>query len=97
MMKRACGPPTYLVDPERPGPGHNFSLQHPTVVAILNAVIATVGVPALSIELGVSGTALVFVCVVVFSSCSAGLFMLQVRAFNTARRSEARFPANNPT
>ena len=76
--------------PRTPRPWAQFLVT--TVVATLNAVIATVGVGALAIHLGSSGVALVVLCLGIFLSYWAGLFALQLRAFRTARQSVARFP-----
>jgi hypothetical protein len=73
-------------------PWAQFLVTTPTVVATLDAVIATVGGGALAIHLGVSGVSFVVLCLGIFLCCRAGLFTLQLRAFTTARQSAARFP-----
>jgi hypothetical protein len=67
----------------------------PTIVATLNAVIATVGIGALIKFLGGSDFALILICVSTFSTLWAGLFSLQLRAFRTARGSVARFQSED--
>jgi hypothetical protein len=85
---------TYLLGRPLPfRPWAQFLVTTPTVVATLDAVIATVGAGALAIHLGVSGVTLVLLCLGIFLSCWAGLFTLQLRAFKTARQSVARFPS----
>ena len=80
--------------PQTTRPWAQFIVSTPTVVATLNAVIATVGAGALAIHLGASGVALVVLCLGIFLSCWAGLFSLQLRALRTARQSVARFPSD---
>jgi hypothetical protein len=85
---------TYLLGRAQPRPWAQFVVTTPTVVATLNAVIATVGAGAVALHVGASGVTLVVLCVAVFLSCWAGLFSLQLRAFKTARKNVPRFPAN---
>jgi hypothetical protein len=86
---------SYLLGrPQTPHQWAQLLATTPTVVATLDAVIATVGCGALAIHLGASGVALVVLCLVVFLSCWAGLFTLQLRAFKTASQSVARFPSD---
>jgi hypothetical protein len=72
-----------------------FLATTPTVVATLDAVIATVGAGALALHLGASSVVLVVLCIAVFIACWAGLFSLQIRAFETARTNVARFPSKS--
>lgn len=84
---------SYLLGrPQTPRPWTQLLATTPAVVATLDAVIATVGAGALAIHLGGSGVALVVVCLLVFLASWAGLFMVQLRAFKTARQNVARFP-----
>lgn len=83
---------SYLLGRKQPRPGAQFLATTPTVVATLDTVIATVGAGALALHLGASGIVLVVLCVAVFLACWAGLFSLQVRAFNAARQSVPRYP-----
>jgi hypothetical protein len=80
---------------QQPRPHAQFLATTPTVVATLDAVIASVGAGALALHLGASSFALVVVCLTIFLSCWAGLFTLQLRAFNAARQSVARFPSES--
>jgi hypothetical protein len=84
---------SYLLGRRQPRPLAQFLATTPTVVATLDAVIATVGAGALALHLGAAGSVLVVLCAAVFLSCWAGLFALQIRAFNTARQSVARYPS----
>lgn len=84
---------SYLLGRAQPRPRAQFLATTPTVVATLDAVIATVGAGALALELEAAGITLILVCVAVFLSCWTGLFALQMKAFNTARQSVARFPS----
>jgi hypothetical protein len=86
---------SYLLGRAQPRPLAQFLATTPTVVATLDAVIATVGAGALALNLGASGVALVVLCCAVFLSCWAGLFSLQMRAFNAARQSLARYPSED--
>jgi hypothetical protein len=86
---------SYLLGRAQPRPWAQFLATTPTVVATLDAVIATVGAGALALNLGASGVASVVLCVAVFLSCWTGLFALQMRAFNTARQSVARYPSKD--
>ena len=82
---------SHLLGRPQPRPSVQFLATTPTVLATLNAVIATVGGGALAGHLGASGVLLVGLCVVVFLSCWAGLFALQMKAFKTARQSVPRY------
>jgi hypothetical protein len=84
---------SYLLGRRQPHPRAQFLATTPTVVATLDAVIATVGGGHLALHLGASGVTLVVVCVAIFLTCWAGLFSLQLRAFATARANVARFPS----
>lgn len=84
---------TFLLGRPPPRPRAQFLATTPTVVATLDSVIATVGAGALALHLGASGAALVVMCIAVFLACWGGLFSLQLRAFETARRNVARFPS----
>jgi hypothetical protein len=86
---------SYLLGRAQPRPKAQFLATTPTVVATLDAVIATVGTGALALRFKASGVALVVLCLVVFLFCWAGLFALQMRAFNTARQSVARYPSED--
>lgn len=88
---------SYLLGRRQPRPLAQFLATTPTVVATLVAVIATVGTGGLALHLGVSGIWLVVMCIVAFLLCWAGLFTLQLRAFNAARASVARFPSEVQT
>jgi len=84
---------SYLLGRPTP-PRHRaqFLATTPTVVATLDAVIATVGAGALAIHLGTSGAGLVAICLGVFIACWGALFTLQLKAFESARRIMPRFP-----
>jgi hypothetical protein len=85
---------SYLLErPQSPRPGAQLLATTPTVVATLDAVIATVGAAGLAILLGASGLWLVVVGLGVFLACWVGLFSLQMKAFKTARQLVTRFPA----
>jgi hypothetical protein len=85
---------TFLLDQPRTLPSWAQSVvTTPTVVATLDAVIATVGAGVFAIHLGGTGAVVVLVCVGVFVATWAGLFSLQLRAFNMVRRTIARFPS----
>ena len=87
---------SYLLGRRQPHPWAQFLATTPTVVATLDAVIATVGAGALARHLGTSGGALVLLCIAVFLTSWAGLFALQLRAFKRVRQTEPRFPAATP-
>jgi hypothetical protein len=85
---------TYLLG--RPHPRQHWQqvlVTTPTIVATLNAVIATAGIAAVVKDLGGSGLVLVVAGVSTFLTLWAGLFSLQLRAFRMARQSAPRFPA----
>jgi hypothetical protein len=82
----------------RPEPRHHWGqvlLGAPTIIATLNAVIATVGTGAVVKYLGGSGVTVVLLCFGSFVAVWTALFSLQLRAFRTARQSEPRFPVED--
>lgn len=84
---------TYLLG--RPHPRRHWLqvvVTTPTIVATLNAVIATAGIGAVVKYLGGSGLTLVLICMATFLTLSAGLFSLQLRAFRMARQTVPRYP-----
>jgi hypothetical protein len=89
---------TYLLG--RPQPRrhwHQVLVNAPTVVATLNAVIATTGVGAVVKNLGGSGLSVSLVCAGTFIVVAAALFALQLRAFKTARQAPQRYPSEDPS
>ncbi len=84
---------SHLLGRPKPRPRAQFLATTPTVVATLDAVIATVGAGALALHLGASGVALAGLCAAVFLASWMGLFSLQLRAFATVRKNEARYPS----
>jgi hypothetical protein len=87
---------TYLLG--RPHPRrhwHQVVVNMPTVVATLNAVIATTGIGALVRYFGGSSLTVSVICAGTFIAVSAALFSLQVRAFKTARQSAPRYPSED--
>jgi hypothetical protein len=87
---------TYLMG--RPQPRRHWQqvlVNMPTVVATLNAVIATTGIGGLVTYFGGTRLIVLVVCAGTFLTISAGLFSLQLRAFKTARRHEPRYPSED--
>jgi len=81
----------------RPEPRRHWGqvlVSTPTIIATLNAVIATVGCGAVVKYLAGSGLTVVLACLITFVIVWAGLFSIQLSAFRTARESVPRFPAD---
>ena len=82
----------------RPEPRRHWGqvlISTPTIIATLNAVIATVGGGAVVKYLGGSGLMVVLSCSAIFVSLWAALFSLQLKAFRTARQSVPLFPSKD--
>ena len=85
---------SYLLDQPRTLPTWaQFLVTTPTVIATLDAVIATVGAGALAIQLGATGPAVVVICVAAFFASGVALYSVQLSAFKRVRQTVARFPA----
>lgn len=86
---------TYLLG--RPMPRrhwHQVLVNTPTILATLNAVIATTGIAALVKYFDGNGAVVLLSSLVTFVIVSAALFSLQLRAFKTARENEPRYPSD---
>jgi hypothetical protein len=84
---------SYLLGRAKPHPRAQFLASTPTLVATLDSVIATAGSAALALQFEASTTVVVGVCVFVFISVWTALFSLQLKAFNTVRKSVPRYPS----
>jgi hypothetical protein len=85
---------SHLLGRPKPRPRAQFLATTPTVVATLDAVIATAGVGGLALHLGASGIVLALFCTAGFVASWLGLFSLQLRAFATVRANVPRYPSH---
>jgi hypothetical protein len=86
---------TYLMgNPKKPIPMMQFLVTTPTVIATLDAIVASAGLTLLANHLGVSGTRLGFICAVSLIVIWLALFSLQVLGLRRLPRLRklVRFP-----
>jgi hypothetical protein len=87
---------TYLLGRQQPRRHwHQVLVNMPTVVATLNAVIATTGIGGVVRYFGGTRLTVLVVCAGTFLTVSAALFSLQLRAFTTARQHAPRYPSED--
>jgi hypothetical protein len=85
---------SYLLNqPRGLHPGVQFLTSTPTVIATLDAVIATVGAGGLAIHFGATGIAVVLLSVGIFISTWVGLFSVQLNGLRKVRQAIPRFPS----
>ena len=69
----------------------------PTVVGTLDAVIAAAGIAGIAASVGAPDPVVVAIATIVFLTTWLGLYTVQRRAFDMARRAVARFPSDEET